>query len=275
MFKHFLITRFNIRLKEWSIKNKKDHVLSEVWLEKRFYLFETYCLPSVINQSCQAFNWLLCFDSETPIFYKDRIERLIKSHPNFKVLYLNQQSHFLENVILQIEESLSEKETHILTTRLDNDDAIHKDFIETIQSHYKPTHKLIIDVKQGYQFIKRNEKSKDAFRTMTVQYNPFISLIEGRHNIETILSRQHLHWQEVPTITVSTSPLWLQLVHEDNIANAEKLQYPETNNINFSNFGIKYYKDLKSNLEIISSNLWSYVLRLLIKLKIVSLPSFK
>ena len=87
MFQHFLITRFNLRLSEWQTTKRGESVLSEAWLNNRFELFKTYCLPSVKQQTNQNFTWLVCFDSETPTFYKDEIAKIAKSYANFKPLY--------------------------------------------------------------------------------------------------------------------------------------------------------------------------------------------
>ncbi len=55
--RHYLLTRFNLPL--W---NKDKHGLAtrdEAWLENRCRLFEQYTLPSVQQQSCKDFVWVV------------------------------------------------------------------------------------------------------------------------------------------------------------------------------------------------------------------------
>ena len=56
-YKHFLITRFNLKKKGWETTKNNEKIQTEEWLRHRFELFEAYCLPSVINQSNQDFIW--------------------------------------------------------------------------------------------------------------------------------------------------------------------------------------------------------------------------
>ncbi|MEY8868853.1 glycosyltransferase [Meridianimaribacter flavus] len=272
MFKHFIITRFNLRLKEWSVTKHGDDVLSETWLANRFQLFETYCLPSVQQQTNQNFVWLLCFDTKTPEVYKKKIEAIANTYSNIQLLYIDGQEQFSETISNTINQSLLETDTHLITTRLDNDDAIHNTFVDTIQSHFKPKKQLTIDCTEGYQLILKQNK-KPTLRKMHYVGNAFISLIEAKANFKTVLSRRHNLWSEVPSIQINTKRLWIQLVHQENISNAEKLQYPETNTFTSSDFAIDPKIELKSNLQIRFGNFWSLVQRVLIKLKIVSLPS--
>ncbi len=54
---HFLFTRFNLRNESWNSTKNANPVLTEEWLEKRFDLFERFCLPSVKAQINQNFRW--------------------------------------------------------------------------------------------------------------------------------------------------------------------------------------------------------------------------
>ena len=66
MVQHFLLTRFNLKLKEWQTTKQGESVGSELWLTKRFELFRKYCLPSVKQQTNQNF-------IKTPIVFKNEI----------------------------------------------------------------------------------------------------------------------------------------------------------------------------------------------------------
>ena len=46
----------------------------EAWLDDRFRLFETFCLPSVRGQTVQELSWLVFFDEATPQRFRERID---------------------------------------------------------------------------------------------------------------------------------------------------------------------------------------------------------
>jgi hypothetical protein len=50
MFQHFVITRFNLRKKDWQT-SKKTQVLTDIWMEGRLELFEYYCFSSLKAQT--------------------------------------------------------------------------------------------------------------------------------------------------------------------------------------------------------------------------------
>ena len=64
MIYHYLLTRFNLAL--WIEDKNGAAIDREEWLKRRMALFETFCLPSVKNQSCQNFSWILLVDANTP-----------------------------------------------------------------------------------------------------------------------------------------------------------------------------------------------------------------
>ena len=86
---HFILTRFNLLL--WNKDKKGNKVRSKSWLEHRFALFEQYCLPSIENQTCQNFEWIVLFDSTTPEPFKKKIEDYKKECPQLIPVYVEPQ----------------------------------------------------------------------------------------------------------------------------------------------------------------------------------------
>lgn len=59
MIKHFLLTRFNVKMLD-KFRNDRNGTSThtEEWLLRRFELFERYCLPSVNNQPIKTLHGL-------------------------------------------------------------------------------------------------------------------------------------------------------------------------------------------------------------------------
>lgn len=88
-FKHFLITRFNLPNKGWQQDKNNNPVQNEEWLDYRIQLFETYCLPSIMHQTCKDFVWFVYFDVNSPDFLLHKIAKWQHECENFIPQYSN------------------------------------------------------------------------------------------------------------------------------------------------------------------------------------------
>lgn len=235
--KHFLITRFNLRQDKWKTSKNGTAVLTDKWLKNRFVIFENYCLPSVINQSTQDFCWLVFFDTETPENYRSKIAELSLKYKNFRPVYVEGMVNFKkvgkENILKEIKVT----DKFMITTRLDNDDVIHKDFIKTIQMLYKPVHNTVIDLRKGYQVTLKTNHSQ--IRKITNDFNPYISLIETVEHFNTVLSKNHKDWRNAASVIIyNKEPLWCELVHQENLSNSTRKYSLRSYSMNNMDFGL-------------------------------------
>jgi len=251
--KHFLLTRFNLKNQAWKNTNNGSHKgLSEHWLNQRLDLFKTYCLPSVINQTNKNFVWILIFDIDTPSKYQTEIKTLTRKHTNIIVIYADGFNELLPALKSEIKNHIEKDDNHIMTTRLDNDDIIHKDFIKTIQNLYNPIENLVIDLRKGYQLILED---KSEIREFYDCYNPFISVVEAASNYDTVLSKEHRDWKQSPLKTNKSKSLWIQMIHDQNQANTKTIYLKRLRTFNSKNFGINVNIAEYSKLENIIFNL--------------------
>ena len=73
MFRHFIITRFNVRVGKPQNDKNGNHTNTDVWLKNRIDLFEKYCLPSIVGQTSKNFIWLVLFDKKSIQEYMHKI----------------------------------------------------------------------------------------------------------------------------------------------------------------------------------------------------------
>lgn len=264
--KHFLITRFNLTNKTWSSGEKEPINLTTDWLNKRFQLFETYCLPSVTNQTNQNFVWLVLYDTNTPVDFMEKINSYSLRFSNYKPVYIDGFNGLTKGLIDEISKELSNDSNFIITTRLDNDDAIHKDFVATIQQSFQPKNGLLIDAVDGYQMTIKNELAE--VREMRLRFNPFMSLVEDKNDFETILSKSHNEFRKgKQKVKHSGKRLWLQVIHDSNKINVELDYLKRTTDFKFEDFGLVSKKFQHTNSEIQFLNRKSFLVRNLENLK--------
>ena len=128
---HFILTRFNLQL--WNRDKKGCSVRTIEWLEHRFGLFESYCLPSLTKQTCENFEWIVLFDSNTPERYKDKINTFKMECPQMIPVFVepNEGRYFADIFKREVVRRLSAK--RVITSYLDNDDALNVEYVGDLQ----------------------------------------------------------------------------------------------------------------------------------------------
>lgn len=232
-FQHFIITRFNLKNKDWKIDKNNQEILNEEWLEFRYDLFLKSCFNSIKNQSNLNFKWLVYFDVDTPEKYKKLNKELTNKFPQFKPLYKSSNSVFLQDLPKDIHQFKSNQTiSHFITTRIDNDDAFHFRAIETIQNNFNYQNRVILNLSWIYCYnVVKKEITRHHFLS-----NPFISLVEPyNENFDraTIFSRSHNDWRKDTEILKieSEEVFCLQMIHERNVLNKMEGVYVKNNRL--------------------------------------------
>lgn len=220
---HFLLTRFNILL--WRLDKEGGRVRTTQWLEHRFLLFEKYCLPSILNQTCQEFEWIVLFDSKTPDSFKSRIEGYRKECPQLIPVFVEPENGRYFADIFRAEVVKRVNADRVLTTYLDNDDALNVLFVEDIQQRALTVNEgTFINYDDGYQYY-----ADDKFM-MRVHYptNHFISVVEKG---DTAIVKGIFGYGSHATIdrikdakieSIRNQRMWCEVVHEKNVMNDAK-----------------------------------------------------
>ncbi len=133
------------------------------------------------------------------------------------------QPQFVHEMILQNIPSGTDYE-YIVTTRLDNDDALHCDYIKTVHSLIeKEGRKVMYNFLYGYQ-LNLNEGIAQKY------YYPnshFTTLVESKE--DTFLSAFYGDHRYVGVVhevrNINTKPLWCELLHGKNVANTISIGY--------------------------------------------------
>ena len=221
---HFILTRFNILL--WRQDKKGSKVRTTKWLEHRFSLFEKYCLPSIKNQTYQKFEWIVLFDSMTPDSFKARIEVYQKECPQLIPVFVKPENGWQFAEIFRSEIVKRLKAKRVISTYLDNDDALDVRFVEDIQQRVANVNDgTFINYDDGYQYY-----TEDNF-LMKVHYptNHFVSVVESG-NTATLKGifgyGSHAAIDEIKNVKIECvkgQRMWCEVVHEKNIMNDAKI----------------------------------------------------
>lgn len=122
------------------------------WLRQRVELFERYCLPSVRSQTSAAFGWIVYFDPESPGWLRERIDDWSTDGtvvPLFRPVVSNAE------LLSDIEAHLRRNDAWLITTNLDNDDALAADFVERVQTAPRTDGRCAVYLSQGPDPLRR------------------------------------------------------------------------------------------------------------------------
>lgn len=203
-FDHFILTRFNVRGRYYAGDPGDD------WLRYRVALFEQFTLPSLVAQTVRDYRWLVLVDSESPDWFCREVEHL--GEDVFEVVYV--EGTFNAAVASGIvRDRLGQP--HVLTTRLDNDDAVAVDFVETIHRAFVPGNSRFINLVNGAQLAGGR-----IYRRPYTQ-NPFVTLAEPcvAEEPSGVFVKRHFEVSShAPVLNLRTRhPMWLQVVHGGNV----------------------------------------------------------
>jgi hypothetical protein len=209
LFQHFLLTRMNTA----APFGEPNACLNEDWLQHRFALFERYTLPSVQAQArSQGFQWLLFSHQDTPTEFRERLVQYSRACTEIEIVACTE---FDEEV--QRKEVLSRLRvgtTHVVTSRVDNDDALGQTFLSAVQREFRGQAGEFINFDIGYQL--------KGGRLYTAEHhsNPYCSAIEARTNFVGVFGVSHMDIHQVyPVRHVRDRRRWLTVIHDRNALN--------------------------------------------------------
>jgi hypothetical protein len=217
MFQHFVLTRFNLRKKDWQTTRSNTQVLTDSWMQNRLKLFENYCFSSLKAQTEKNFTWLVFFDTSTPEVFREDISRLDNEFSSFTPVYIDGMTAFLPSIMTEIQSRLTQP--YLITSRLDNDDSLHQDYIKEVQVEFSQQDFMAIDFIDGFTL---QVEPKVRFAKRSHVHNPFLSLIEKSERFKTVWTNErHGQWSKVKQVTpVRDKPMWMSVIHMENKINS-------------------------------------------------------
>jgi hypothetical protein len=211
-YTHMVLTRYFVG---YSAGVSENDALTEAqlqWLEDRFHIFRDICLPSVANQTDCNFTWLLYFGKNVPSQYISRVQDLIEPYPNFKIVLCENFDD--ETRQLTVRRELSPDTRWLLTSRLDNDDGWHRDFVKILHENVHAGVREFLNFPVGIIY----------YRNKTFLYrhasNAFISFFEPVEEFKTVYCETHVNLSRIaPIRQAPVFPAFIQVVHAGTKSN--------------------------------------------------------
>lgn len=200
-----VLTRFNLP----SVGYESIVRAQEGWLRSRVALFERYCLPSMRGQTAEA-TWIVYFDPESPDWLLEWIERV--NRDDFVPILRATVSP--EELVADLRATVGAPRDGLVTTNLDNDDAIATDFLARVAAAARTGERsaiyladgLIADARGVYRRVDRH----NAFCSVAEPWDAPVTCWAGWHN---------RLGETMPVRSLRGAPAWLQVIHGENVSN--------------------------------------------------------
>ncbi|TPW26359.1 glycosyltransferase [Pararhizobium mangrovi] len=231
----FILTRYAIRKSSWE---ERSPIATEegflAWFEERNRLFERWCLPSVAAQTKLPKKWILAFDETRRPHVERFLDRLTLGRDIIEPAWQDTSGAKPESdsrlCARRVSELLNPKSDYVITTRLDNDDAIHPDFLRIALKYCTAlAHRYPQEPDMWVTFPFGAQKTNDTVSAYLYSYNPFVIRMQTREAFVSDRSAGSLHGNHTRLketghshFALTNEPMWLQIIHEGNLRNREK-----------------------------------------------------
>src|SRR5688500_5268589 len=249
-FTHFLITRFNVAVEQWDRDKAGHRTLDDAWMQHRLDLFSRFCVPTIAGQTENNFKWIIYCDTATDDISLERIQTSIQPVYGASVRLVNDFNQMLNDLKLLI---LNVDTSFAITSRVDNDDGLGKNFIWQVQKNFIEMDNTIINLNGGVLY---DEEKRILTEIRNKKFNHYGSLIEGIKPVDNLVSILGYPHDKPPAdysiIDVDFRFAWLKVIHSRNLSS-------RTHGIPVTlEKVLPHYALAKEDLPVSQVNTWKY-----------------
>lgn len=172
-------------------------MVDELYVRKRIGLTRQFLAPSLVAQGRDDFAWLVRLDERCPLL-DEQLELLASMpFPTIPLVVGGDKKHSSDTISTTkadwrsaIAEHLRDETTHVLTTRVDDDDALAPDFVDRLRRKVEPSPTPVAySFPRGY--CVKLLRGRSRFGTWRLVENQFCSLLSTREPLTLVLDRRH------------------------------------------------------------------------------------
>lgn len=206
-----------------SLDAAAAHIFSDARMELRFHIFENLCLPSLTRQTDQNFDMVVLTAASMPSPWLERLENLLDPLPNFHLVKADPGPHYrlIQNAYASVP---ADGCSHLLQFRLDDDDAVDRDFVartkrlaDGLIKVQGPKTPFIIAYSSGF-YVRRTPEGNDVFdsteRAPLSTGTTLVAPVGHAANPYRFVHRKLL--QHYNTFSDISLPAFIRTIHGDN-----------------------------------------------------------
>ena len=186
----YIMTRFNI-----GLHLHPDRYDYDLYMMRRVEWFWAVTVPSVLNQSCQNFKWLVLIDKETPAHWKRALR-----HDAYRLVEIDCEALGILDAVGDRPQRLIGREAvaqagHnasglLLTARLDSDDCLARHYVWRVRKALRRPQQGVAFV-QGFYWYHQEGRWGGGLFTSRYRANMFPAVCSTGKNPMTVFEIDH------------------------------------------------------------------------------------
>ena len=202
--------------------------LNEDWLKIRLEIFKKYTVPSILNQTNQDFEWIVYCHPDSPQWLIEELMLIDKVQVSFEYWY---------HKTLDLDTDI------LITSRVDSDDLLHKDYMKHIHEYTDTFIDSYFD-QQVYTFNNGYVFDGKSITQVSNKRCPFHTLFsktqDNKRNCQVYHHSHQVINGELPTFYNTEDTGWMYIRHEDQISGCDfEEKEPQESIDTLDAFGIK------------------------------------
>lgn len=221
---YYVVTRFNLYKQEFREDlSDSDY---ERWCKVRAKMLMNITAPSLINQEVKSFRWLVLCDVEMNPAVEVMIAE-IRTIPFAEIVFVDLRGKTkgaMQGAVSDhIKQALPRRYTHVSTTRLDSDDAIHTSFIRSLRYRVSKSADFVSSkglVRVQFPYVMTWDGSQ--FRVGQYPRGHFATLVEPHRRkgiLKTVYFAKHTVKMANELYIHNKFPAALTCIHGGNVWN--------------------------------------------------------
>ncbi len=155
-----------IRKHQKQIRSEADYlrvIYGRERLEEKFAAFEAHTVPSMKAQSLGATRWLVFTSPQLGAPYKRRLAAALKGVPGAEIVLVRDYAEMLERGDEAVAAVGPGQGNLVATVNLDDDDALHPNFLERVAARARPGPPHILTPRAGYMLYEDGRAARFSY----------------------------------------------------------------------------------------------------------------
>ena len=224
MINNIIVSRLSLKISpQWDQEGELKFSDRDTWFRFRAELFLNNVHHSIKNQTVKPRQVYVLIDENDQELYNQYLSDL---PADLYTPILVESYYCIKNTTLKLGDSAEQIyadlckrniEKNVAISRLDSDDFISCNYLESVNDTIKTQNADIVYVPTGWA------SNLDQWVVKTEKHGPFVTVYKNQMTVFDIYGKQHHEWSKdhywYYKISHSTDCTWIQYIHNTNIAN--------------------------------------------------------
>lgn len=207
-----------------SLEALQRELYAEARMKVRLFFLEHLVLPSLRVQSDPDFTLVLMMGEHLPERWRGQILELIADVEQVKPVFLPEGQNHMEACTALMRAHRDPSADVVVEFRLDDDDAVARDFVEQLRGLYrqlrpiyKANKRVAVDFCRGFLLRCEDDGRVNYHPVEARLWTPALALYLPPDHPRSLLNYPHMRtWRNMPVLSLNKKPMFVRGAHGGN-----------------------------------------------------------